>query len=213
MFPHFLIHFEEVQLEYVSIALLSELGESFSPPDSPSQYHFHSLTLAEIDHPTILLPQGRFLQRLTCLQRLLIYGCNHLATLSLDILQRLPSLQKLSIVFSEALEFEDYDYGNDDDISLPVLPSLHHFYLRKLPKLVTLPKWLQHSFNMQQLDIYASKATRLRTGPTLLTSQTLNFSSQPFSRVASIWEQHKENNKKKKMKKMKKKKHLLTPNS
>ncbi|CAN0916637.1 Putative disease resistance protein RGA4 [Linum grandiflorum] len=152
--PRFVIHFEDVQLVSVRIELLSQLGESFFPPTPPAHPRFHSLTLSGIDHPMILQPQVGFLQRLTSLERLLLLGCKHITTLSLDILRHLPSLQQLKIESCRALEFEDYEYGNNDNTSLPLLPNLRRFSVWEIPKLVTLPKWLQHSSKLQQLEIY-----------------------------------------------------------
>ncbi|CAI0473164.1 unnamed protein product [Linum tenue] len=154
--PHFLINFKKVELMDVSSELLSVFGASLiSPSLPPAHPRFHELCLQYVND----LPQG-LMPQLTSLERLNIWFCSNLTTLSPSILRHLPSLKELHILSCEVLELEDYDYGdgnkgNDENDSVPprFLPSLRCLVVQSVPKLVTLPNWLQFSSNLQQLDI------------------------------------------------------------
>ncbi|CAL1372823.1 unnamed protein product [Linum trigynum] len=162
LLPRFRVNFERVELTAVSSDLLSAFGASLiSPPRS----RFHWLCLESVNE----LPQ-RLVAQLTSLKRLRIYH----TTLSPSILRQLPSLQEFHIRDCKFLELDDYYYDDCDDdhnnMAPPcVLPSLRCLIVDR-DELVTLPKWVQHSSNLQQLEII--RCDELKCLPSWLTKLT-----------------------------------------
>ncbi|CAL1372822.1 unnamed protein product [Linum trigynum] len=150
--PRFRVNFEKVELTAMSSELLSAFVASLiSPPRS----RFHELHL-------ILMKDQR-----------LFAG----PTLSLSIFRQLHSLQELCIANCEVLELEDYDCGggderDDEHDNMPppcVLPSLRRLVFEEVD-LVTLPKWIQHSSNLHQLELLW--CNKLKCVPGWLTKLT-----------------------------------------
>ncbi|CAN1320922.1 Putative disease resistance protein RGA3 [Linum perenne] len=117
--------------------------------------------------PQVLLPH------LTFLERLFIFRCHNLTTLS--PLQHLPSLLRLDIYECGALDLEDYNHaGDDENNNFPplqcTLPSLRSLSIQGVPKLATLPEWLQHSSGLQDLEI--EECDNLKCLPSWLTKLT-----------------------------------------
>ncbi|CAN1187484.1 Putative disease resistance protein RGA4 [Linum perenne] len=170
--PRFLVQFEEVLFRNVSSELFSSFSESLSAPAPSVNPRFHSLVLREIKSlrllPQVLLPH------LTLLERLQIRRCHDLTTLS-PTLQHLPSLLSLEICVCEALELEGYNHaGDDENNNFPplhcTLPSLHSLRVKGVPKLASLPEWLQHSSGLQDLTI--QECDNLKCLPSWLTKLT-----------------------------------------
>ncbi|CAI0420637.1 unnamed protein product [Linum tenue] len=165
--PCFAVQFEDVRLMYVSSELLSAFSASLiSPPQTRTR--FRSLALVAVKGlrvvPQDLLPQ------LASLESLRILYCHDLIALTPAILQHLPSLQELSIYDCGALELEDCNGNDENDMALPVLPNLRILYVFRVPKLVKLPRWLQHCSNLQKLQI--SSCHNLMCLPSWLTKLT-----------------------------------------
>ncbi|CAN1320925.1 Putative disease resistance protein RGA4 [Linum perenne] len=169
--PHFLVQFEKVVLRNVSSELLSEFSESLSAPPPSVNPRFQYLIFQEMKClkvlPQVLLPH------LTFLERLFIFRCHNLTTLS--PLQHLPSLLRLDIYECGALDLEDYNHaGDDENNNFPplqcTLPSLRSLSIQGVPKLATLPEWLQHSSGLQDLEI--EECDNLKCLPSWLTKLT-----------------------------------------
>ncbi|CAI0419181.1 unnamed protein product [Linum tenue] len=159
--PRFLVNFDEVELKDVSSELLGAFGASLVSPSAHPRFEQLSLECAKD------FPQGSTLN-LTSLVMLCISHCDDMTTLSPSILRHLSSLQELQIQYCKILELED---GDGDDVSpQQVLPSLRILTVRKVPKLVALPKWFQHSSNLQQLELYG--CDNLKFLPNWLTELT-----------------------------------------
>ncbi|CAL1390789.1 unnamed protein product [Linum trigynum] len=125
---HFSADIEMVHLRYVDRKLLDQFVASLPPPSSPSR--LRELTIEGIRGLRIL-PQG-LLPHLASLEELWIWDCPNLMNLSPPATSQQQHLTSLQ--FS-------------------ALPNLREFYIRGLPRMKSLPEWLQHSSNLQMLRI------------------------------------------------------------
>jgi Leucine-rich repeat (LRR) protein len=88
------------------------------------------------------------LQNLTSLVHLRIHGCNRLKSLSQGV-KHLTALQDLVLE-----NCRDLELGNDEDgMQWQDLKSLLFVHFIFLPKLESLPSWLQHATSLQELEI------------------------------------------------------------
>ncbi|KAK9283659.1 hypothetical protein L1049_011909 [Liquidambar formosana] len=85
--------------------------------------------------------------KLTSLQRLQIFDCSELKSPVEGWLENLTFLKWLNISNCPELNI------SDEDNDMPGLISLHSLQLSDLPKLVALPKVLQHSTALETLEI------------------------------------------------------------
>ncbi|CAL1372667.1 unnamed protein product [Linum trigynum] len=159
--PPLSAHVEHVELGKVTSELVVKLATALPPPPlteaelttTAAHSVLKSLRLQGISG-TELLPQ-QLLPHLTSLHTLSIANCQDFITLS-PAMPYLISLQKLSIL--DCCAFGSFDRGDGvsgESAVLPAcgFPSLHYFYISWLPKLGSLPEWLQHSPNLKELKI------------------------------------------------------------
>ncbi|KAK9283890.1 hypothetical protein L1049_012145 [Liquidambar formosana] len=155
-------------LKYLDISNCSELNISDEDNDMPSLISLHSLQLSDLpklaalpkvlQHNTVLgtlnirhcpglmtLPD--WFGKLTSLQGLQISSCSELKSPVEGWLENLTSLKQLYISNCPELNI------SDEDNDMPGLISLHSLQLSDLPKLVALPKVLQHSTALKTLKI------------------------------------------------------------
>jgi len=92
------------------------------------------------------------LQNLTSLESLEIHDCNRLKSLFPGI-QHL-TLRNLNLMFCRELEVAN----NEDGVKWQGLTSLLSLRFLGLPKLVSLPSWLQHATTLQKLEISSCRS-------------------------------------------------------
>ncbi|XP_031374171.1 putative disease resistance protein RGA1 [Punica granatum] len=137
--------------------------------DSLSLTALTSLSISKIedaDH----LPVELF-QSLPSLQSLEISHCPRLKALPLGaILPHLPTLETLEISYCPELDLSTDDGGGEEDEEdMPMPPNLQFTKLRKLelwyiPKLETLPWWIQHLTNLESLFIFSCENLKALPG-------------------------------------------------
>ncbi|KAL6327469.1 hypothetical protein AAG906_020065 [Vitis piasezkii] len=101
-------------------------------------------------HDLVSLPDDR-LQHLTSLKSLKIEDCEGLMSLFQGI-QHLSALEELRIINCMQLNLSDKEDG-DGDLQFQGLRSLRELFIQNIPKLVSLPKGLQHVTTLETLSI------------------------------------------------------------
>ncbi|CAL1393401.1 unnamed protein product [Linum trigynum] len=168
--PHFSVGIEIFYLRNVDRKLLDQFVASLPPPSSPSR--LKRLTIEGIRGLRIL-PQG-LLPHLEFLEFLWIGNFPILTNLSPPATSQQQHLTSLQ--FS-------------------VLPNLREFYICNLPRMKSLPEWLQHSSNLQMLWIRRCGGLKClpKWLPKLTALDTLDIDGCHFlsarlkSRMAEDW--------------------------
>ncbi|KAJ9685659.1 hypothetical protein PVL29_017622 [Vitis rotundifolia] len=125
-----------------------------------------SLHIQEIND-LVSLPDDR-LQHLTSLKSLEIWGCCELTSLFQGI-QHLGALEKLRIDNCIQLNLSDKE-DDDGGLQFQGLRSLRKLCIRRIPKLVSLPKGLQHVTTLETLSI--TDCDDFTTSPDWISSLT-----------------------------------------
>ncbi|CAL1391451.1 unnamed protein product [Linum trigynum] len=170
-----------------------------SPP--PSCSHFEDLYLHDIDDLDTLPEE--ILPRFSSLKTLSISGCCHLSTLYPSLPYCLDSLEKLKIENCRELDLFDV-INREDAAQVPmlqqhdaVLTSLSQVTFEEIPKLISLPEWLQFATSLKCIEIADCPVTCMPEwipNPTHLRDLTIfcynktvaEFLAENFTKVAHI---------------------------
>ncbi|XP_057976205.1 putative disease resistance protein RGA3 [Malania oleifera] len=152
-----LISLEALEIKYCKeMELSNDDGDGDDEDDKQWENLNKSLSSVKIAGIPKMVCLPKWLQHSTSLCYLYISRCDCLKALPLRGIQHLISLEVLEILYCKELEFSNDDDDDDEDGKQweNLNKNLCKVRIGGIPKMVCLPKWLQHSTSLQNLCIH-----------------------------------------------------------